>query len=452
MPETLSGLSVITPAAWWALLTLGIPLLIHLFSRSRGRLVKIGHIDLVRKARRLQVTELKLTQWLLLLLRLLILTLAVLLLAGLATAGLQSSDKPTIYLTPAWLSNATAEETDHLLNTAEQTPGSRILVLQSGFPAADRKQLRSYQSQGLQEVTDISNTWALLAERLSLEDHRGEVTVYTTDRVFQFGSRQPDLPRAVVWRFSQARQTPVIDQEPMRVLIAFHPDRAADASLFSAVLATLKEHRLPGLIWESISLDQLGKEPVEADWLIHLGDREISPAILKKNMTATVVLSDTGAQTGENVSQFIDLPFYPFSTFRLDHYSRLSATAESSSRIAEENILLATSDGSPLLLESYFGPTRLLQFNSRFNPRWSSITQQAEFPELLLQLMTGTGQETLRYPDARLDPLNLQTDLGQHVTDIPLPRRSLQGLLATLLLLLWITERWLSERGPREEH
>ena len=452
MPETLSALSVVTPAAWWGLLTLGIPLLIHLFSRSRGRLVKIGHIDLVRKARRLQVTELKLTQWLLLLLRLLILILAVLLLAGLATAGLQSSDKPTIYLTPAWLSSASPEEVDHLLTTAEQTPGSRILVLQPGFPATDRKQLKSYQGQGLQEVIDISNTWALLAERLSLENHRGEVTVYTTDHMLQFGSRQPDLPRDIKWRISQPQQTPVIDQEAIRVLFAFHPDRAADASLFSAVFAALKGHRLPGLRWESISLDQLGKEPIEAHWLIHLGDKEVSHALLNGIKTATVILSDTGTGSVEKTSQFIDLPFYPFSAFRLDQYSRHSATAESNSRIAKANILLATSDGSPLLLESYFGGTRLLQFNSRFNPRWSSIAQQVEFPELLLQLMTGANQETLRYPAARVDPLNLQTALGKSATDIPLPRRSLQSLLAILLVLLWITERWLSERGRREEH
>lgn len=450
MPETLSGLSVVTPAAWWGLLTLGIPLFIHLFSRSRGRLVKIGHIDLIRKARRLQVTELKLTQWLLLMLRLLILVLAVLLLAGLATAGLQSSDKPTIYLTPAWLSSAGTEEIDQLLNAAEQKPGSRILVLQPGFPATDRKQLKSYQRQGL--AIDISSTWALLAERLSLEDHRGEVTVYTTDHMLQFGSRQPELPRNIEWRISQARQTPIADQEQIRVLIAFQPSRAADAPLINAVLSTLKEYRLPGLLWESINADQLAREPVEADWLIHLGDKETNPALLKEMTTATVILSDTGAGSIEKTSQLIDLPFYPFSSFRLDQYSRHSATAESNSRIAEANILLSTSDGSPLLLDSYFGGTRLLQFNSRLNPRWSSITQQVEFPEILLQLMTGTSEEALRYPDARVDPVNLQTEQGKSATDISLPRRSLQSLLAALLVLLWVTERWLSERGHREAH
>ena len=47
MPFSLSGLSVFSPLGLWALLALAIPVLIHLFNRSRGRLVRIGHIDLI---------------------------------------------------------------------------------------------------------------------------------------------------------------------------------------------------------------------------------------------------------------------------------------------------------------------------------------------------------------------------------------------------------------------
>ena len=126
MSEALSGLSVVNPAAWWALLALCIPLIIHLFSKSRGRLVRIGHIDLIRQARKLQVTELKLTQWLLLFLRLAIITLACLILAGLATAGLNSSNANTIYLTANWLSNANTADLTELLNDADQAAESRI--------------------------------------------------------------------------------------------------------------------------------------------------------------------------------------------------------------------------------------------------------------------------------------------------------------------------------------
>ena len=117
MPFTPSGFSLMTPMALWSLLALGIPVLIHLFNRSRGKLVRIGHIDLIRKARRLQVTEIKLEQWLLLLLRLAIFMLAALILAGLARQGLDSSDSPAIYVTPTWLRTATSAQVNDLLTS-----------------------------------------------------------------------------------------------------------------------------------------------------------------------------------------------------------------------------------------------------------------------------------------------------------------------------------------------
>ena len=121
MNAVLSGLSFLTPSAWWALLTLVIPLLIHLFNRSRGRLVHIGHIDLIRQARKAHVTEVKLAQWLLLLLRLSIFTLAALILLGLAKPGLSSSDTVTIYLAPAWLKTAPGTDIEKVLADAVRT-------------------------------------------------------------------------------------------------------------------------------------------------------------------------------------------------------------------------------------------------------------------------------------------------------------------------------------------
>ncbi|MGA9572831.1 MAG: BatA domain-containing protein, partial [Lysobacterales bacterium] len=138
MPSMLSALSVVTPAAWWALLALAIPLLIHLFSRSRGRLVRIGHIDLIRQARSVKVTEIRLTQRLLLLLRLGIFSLAALILAGLATAGLESSNAPTLYLTPGWIHSASPEDVNAVIIAAEANPESRVYLLQPGFPKLDQ--------------------------------------------------------------------------------------------------------------------------------------------------------------------------------------------------------------------------------------------------------------------------------------------------------------------------
>lgn len=455
MPDWLSGLSVFTPAAWWALLTLAIPVLIHLFSRSRGRLVHIGHIDLVRRAQKLRVTEIKLTQWLLLLLRLGIFALAAMILAGLATTGMYSSKAPTLYVTPAWLYTSSKEDIDTLLGDAEQAPGSRVYLLQPGFPQANREQLNTGRQQNLAWTGEFADVWALLSERLSLEQHRGKVTVYATDYMLQFGTRRPELPRDIEWRVRHSQQPPPADKKAIRVLIIHDADRASDAALISGVLSILKEHRLPQLIWETMNSDQLGETTVNTDWLIHLGADRLSTAQIEKLNFPMVILADaSGADASgvnsESTSQFVSLPFYPFTTFRLDRLNRIGSDGTGEHTTENEKVLLKSPDGNPLLQESQHGRTRLLKFNSRFNPKWSSLTQQVEFPELLLQLLTGSGQDALRFTDARINAANLPAKQELHASDIPLPRRSLQGLLAILLVILWVSERWLSERNSRE--
>ncbi|MGB5291890.1 MAG: BatA domain-containing protein [Lysobacterales bacterium] len=448
MPDMLSGLSVINPAAWWALLALCIPLIIHLFSKSRGRLVRIGHIDLIRQARKLQVTELKLTQWLLLLLRLAIFTLAALILAGLATAGLNSSKANTIYLTPGWLSSAGTKDFTALLNDADQAAEHRVFLLQPGFPALDRQQLETGQletdrQQLIRNTTEFSNTWALLSERLSLERHLGGVTVYTTDYMLQFGFHKPDLPRQVDWRIASPQMPPVFESSPIRALIVFDPDRAADAKRLDAVLAVLKQHRLPKLTWESVDASQTGDTRDDPDWLILLGDKVFEPAMIETFGSPQVVFTDSSGSVPEHQSQYINLPFYPFTRFRLEHYTRPSVRGN-------EKVLLTTASASPLLQESYYENTRVIQFNSRITPRWNSLAEQPGFPELFLQLMSDKEQAARRYADARLSDLKLLNQHDDAMTDLPLPHRSLQGMLAALLAFLWIIERWLSERKPRE--
>lgn len=445
MPGVFSGLSVVTPAAWWALLALGIPLLIHLFSRSRGRLVRIGHVDLIRKARKVRVTEVKLTRWLLLLLRLGIFTLAALILAGFSKAGLNSSDAPTVYLTLNWLNTSDPQAIQTVFSEARQKPGSRVFLLQPGFPKADPEMLETPGQQPLPDSGDSSNTWTLLSERLSLEHHYGKVTVYATDHMLQFGLHKPALPREVDWRISHPQLSPATDFGTIRAMIIYAPDRADDAALLDSVLSTLKEHRLPGLLWETVAANQSGELPGNTDWLIRLENEALDPALFAQIKGPTVILTDAGDREPEEVSQFVSLPFYPFTTFRLERFTRHKADGNAMA-------LLRTRDGNSLLHESHFDDVRLLQFNSRFNPRWNSLTQQAEFPELLLQMMSGPGQEERRFSNARVSPANLQTGHDTSAIDIPMPSRSLQGVLAILLVFLWIGERWLSERKRRETH
>jgi hypothetical protein len=438
MPFSLTGLSVFTPAALWSLLALAIPVLIHLFNRSRGRLVRIGHIDLVRQARKLRVTEVKLAQWLLLLLRLAIFALAALILAGLAQPGLEDSDTASAYVTPAWVRTATPAMLDDLIDAGKQD--SRVFVLQPGYARLDKEAADAIRQSPVDD-SNISNIWPLLADRLSLEHHGGEVNVYATDYLQQFGMTRPDLPRDVSWNIIQAEVSLTPVNQPSRAVIAYDLERQHEAEIINAALASLKAHRIPALTWQLIEFSRITQEQLNADWLILLSENELTTDQQTAIKPGTTVLLDATGKVSAGKVEHLSLPFYPFSTFRLNGLA--PAPGESHS-------LLATADGRPVLQQSGSKAVRTVQFNSRFNPQWSSVTQQAEFPQILLQLMLSPQQQTQTFADARINTQSMYLATEGDIADIPLPRRSLQSLLAMLLAMLWITERWLSERKKRE--
>lgn len=430
-----SGLSVLTPMGLWALLALAIPVLIHLFNRSRGRLVRIGHIDLIRQARRLRVTEIKLAQWLLLLLRLGIFSLAALILAGLARPGMESSAESTAYVAPAWIRTAQPVQIDELL--ARHT---RVFVLRPEFVALDKAVADEIRQIPL-EASGIQNIWPLLAERLSFEHHAGTVEVYATDFLQQFGISRPALPRAVKWNITHPTGTLQLRGLPASVTIAYDEERKQDAEVFRAALTSLKAHRIPGLTWEMMPASQMTPQQLNPDWLIHLSDKDLTAEQLTLINTSTTVLMDASGELRAEDLQYINLPFYPYSIIGLNGLAPTPASARP---------IMVLASGSPVLTENQAGPARILRFNGRFNPQWSSITQLAEFPELLLHLMLDKHQKTLAFTNARIDSIQLQAEGAAQGPAIPLPRRSLQSLLALLLVLLWITERWLSERKERD--
>lgn len=439
MPFSPFDFSLMTPMALWALLALGIPVLIHLFNRSRGKLVRIGHIDLIRKARKLQVTELRLTQWILLMLRLAIFLLAALILAGLARPGLDSTDVHTIYVTPTWLRTASSTQLNDLLSSEDQRPGTRYLVLEPKYteltPAVADK-VRQQQA----DISGMHKTWPLLAERLSLEHHDGPVDVYASDLMLEYGTGRPALPKQIEWHLLSPETGPTGGNLPASVVIAVDDEHRQDAGVILAALDSLKSQRIPGLSWEIVEAHQLSIEQLNADWLILLSEAGLSEdqSVLINNKNT--ILADGSGKPQRDNNRHVRTPFYPFSSFSVTSLTAGPPSAQP---------LLRSTDGQTVLQVSQFGPARLLQFNSRFDPAWSSISQQAEFPELLLQLMSGQHPGQLIFPDARVNPDRLNTANVQQAIDIPLPRRSLQSLLAMLLALLWITERWLSERKNR---
>lgn len=279
--DGISNLMFLAPAGLLGLLALAVPLLIHLFSLSKGRKVLIGHIELVRQARRRRVTEIRLTQWLLLALRLVMFTLAAFILAQLVRQGLADRPGDVAYLTRGW---ALAVGTEALDAVRAANPGG-VYLLEPGFPAVDTL------SEAITPIPAdrLSNAWPLLAERLSVERHSGKVTVYATGLALELGANLPDLPGEVAWKLLE--QPRAASTLPMpRVLLVYEPQLQGDAGVVGAALDGIARHRLPGLTWERRALGGGTPDTTGFDRIIVLGDDRTAGALGAEAVPAESIL------------------------------------------------------------------------------------------------------------------------------------------------------------------
>ncbi len=450
---TQAGLSLVNPGAMWALLSLLIPLLIHLFNRSRGRLVKIGHIDLVRRAKQLQVTEVRLSQWLLLATRLGIFALLALLLAGLSSSTITTRQHTAIYLSPAWLENATQQDLNGILERSKAEPGSTIQLLAPGFPAIDEGWLAGHETPSFEST----NIWPLLLEKLESENHAGPVEVHATDFAGQFGRHRPALPRPVNWKLSHPATPSMTNSQPYHAVVVYQSDRIAELKRLENVFTVIKEYRLPALTWESVASDSFSFPCADCDWLIRMVNetsdeewRDEWPAEWPgPGQTPLVVLTIAGQASNERDFEYIDVPFYPWSRFGLQQISEPADGLTQHEHGNEWQVLVKTGQHEPLLQQQRIGNTRLIQFNSRLDPAWNSLVQQAEFPELFLQLLLDEDREMERFAEARISVDALQGHHAPPPFETRAEKQALHRWLALSLVLLWILERWLSERRPR---
>ena len=400
----------LNPAGLWALWALAIPVLIHLFSRSRGRRVLVGHIELVRLARQKQVTELRLRQWLLLLLRCLIVVLAVLMLAGLARPGLDQLAGDTHYVTTDWWNAANESERTAL------PPGSRLLA--ADFPLAE----------SLAGPVPDTEPAGPLAQRLSDLRHHGTVTVYSTGMAANLPDPWPALPNPIEWRFlPNTDNVPGPMSDTLRAVITHAPTRFSDAQRVEAALEVLQAHRLPGLQWVRVVTGE-PTQPAPADWVIDLqGDPApwLAPG--------TSLLTEAPGP-GLEVDLGLRTDTWPHPRIRIQRINPLDESHPAPWRLPS---------GQPLLTRHDRAGVDQLTYASRLADDWSDLARTGAFPQALMALMLDEE------PVIRLHGHNpvSSAPAGEHLLAAPAgPARNLAPWLALWLALAWLLERWVAER------
>jgi hypothetical protein len=414
-----NGLTLLAPVGLFALAALAVPLIIHLFSRSRGKRVLVGNIALYRQVQRQRVTRLRLVQWLLLILRLVLLALVALLLAGLARKGLESLPGNTAYVTPEWLEGAADP-------AAALAPFDSTFVLgpaQQAFP-------------GL-AATDSSDPWSLLAERLAAVQHAGEVHVFAQGRAGQFPDAAPAFGDQVQWHLDPESDHPTT-APALSIQLLHAPEREGDAAELLIALEALATHRNVVLALERGSTDA-PPPPLESEdphrvmiWL----DNRPAPRSAVEKWGAGTWLEDRAPPDAALPGE-ARLPRFP----QLEFTARPAAGSDPLPE--DETVLWWTRDGRPLLRMTVRGVTRHLVFEDRLGG--AGLTAEAAFPEALLRLLLGEDEWRHGLAHAPADPGGA---LGQGRAADAGPNRPLGPWLALAIALLFMVERWLSERPP----
>ncbi|WP_164084680.1 BatA domain-containing protein [Alteromonas flava] len=207
------NLQVNAPLALWAALSLLVPLIIHLISRSDLRRQLFAFTRLL-PTRTIPIEhKLKLTERLLLLIRMLLLLALTLLLANVACSDQNAKPKTINIITPGWFDSVTQSEKKQVLSDFAQLQDASYWFLTPTPQAISLEQLNaeSFESSGSDNnLALVINTWARLAALLAQLEQERQITadtkiaVYASNAADQFRGHKIASPQPIEWHIVDA--------------------------------------------------------------------------------------------------------------------------------------------------------------------------------------------------------------------------------------------------------
>ncbi|MEW6998509.1 BatA domain-containing protein [Colwelliaceae bacterium BS250] len=447
--------SVVTPILLLGFCCLVIPILIHLFNKSRGRLVEIGSIELLRKLNTSQVSEIKLRRLLLLALRLLIFSLATLIIAQLfIKSDFLKSSKSLHLVSQAWLNNANNTDLEVLFK--QQQDNKNIELITDDFPTLTSPESVVISRDALNNESNKKNEnikiWPLLLDRIAKTEQQAihiylANTLAVTD-LAALNNLKPSLAKEVIWHVKTlAKPAVAVAQKPFQVGIYWQQSR--DIAYLKSALALIKEHQYSGLELTLINSKSKSQQfpDITLDALFYLSDETVSADLLKKVQQGMLLIrdaTDSEVKTGYwqvlgNSSLLTTALIYQYSA--IDNQDNIA-----------NNYLFpqqwSLSNGALLLSTENIGKGKYLKFASRFEDGWSNITTQAQFPAILLSLLA-VQQNFNEFNQLTLAPGQMQLPANKAIDQTitgDVRQHSLFKLCAILLVLAWLLERFISER------
>jgi len=175
----------LNPTYLWALLGLTVPIAIHLWSKKEGKTIKIGSVQLLRKADTKQSSSIKLNEFWLLALRLFLISILVLIMSNVHIRKKVNNASITYIVESSLLQN---KEIISILDTISTDVPIRLL--QSDFPEVD------LEADHKLDLT-IPNYWQLAKEMHSILSD--SIIVFTSAYQSGFKGLRPEIAKHIEW-------------------------------------------------------------------------------------------------------------------------------------------------------------------------------------------------------------------------------------------------------------
>lgn len=256
-----------------ALLSLLVPLIIHLFSKSKGKLVPFGNIRLIQLSKPVKMNEIRLVERLLLCCRLLMLFFSVLLLAQLYYDERSNTDGATegnILITNDWLNNATEAELKTLALKAENVPtyllSARVERLTSDKIVTWKNTVTNTNKSNYLKESKQQNTWLLVNNYAKTLPNNVNIKVYTTNRLSQFINGKIYFPDNITWNIKHLSEDEITNSmeslinKTLSVVVISDKSNSEYLPALKAVLSIIQTTKLENLAFSFHLSDELNDE------------------------------------------------------------------------------------------------------------------------------------------------------------------------------------------------
>jgi hypothetical protein len=228
-----------SPLAMLGLLSLLIPLGIHLLSKARPRVIAFAHIAFIQVKTSPVLRQLRLTQLILLGLRMFMLFIATLILAQLYWQHeSNSANQPShVLLTEDWLNHATDAEKQTLMDQAHDV---NLVLLGIKNRNINTTELAQWSTNTQQ--TPTLNIWSKVANYITQLSANEMVTVYTTNRLKQFIGAKTALPERVEWQIKTIPIANVTQQYSANIKVIYDASSEPLLVYIRAALEAINTH------------------------------------------------------------------------------------------------------------------------------------------------------------------------------------------------------------------